>query len=93
MLAVSVIIPTFNGAQFIGRTLDSILQQDYPPAEIIVVNDGSTHDTASVVRTYAPGVQADRYREWRSDRRAIDCCTSGEVGMVGLLRFRRPLAS
>lgn len=57
MLAVSVIIPTFNGAQFIGRTLDSILQQDYPPAEIIVVNDGSTDDTASVVRTYAPGVR------------------------------------
>ena len=57
MLAVSVIIPTFNGAQFIGRTLDSILQQDYPPSEIIVVNDGSTDDTASVVRTYAPGVR------------------------------------
>jgi glycosyltransferase involved in cell wall biosynthesis len=53
---VSVIIPTYNRARFIGPTLESILGQDYAPSEIIVVNDGSTDATASVVGAYAPAV-------------------------------------
>ena len=50
---MSVVIPVYNGAVTIGRTLDSLLAQDYPSAryEIIVVNDGSTDDTREVVTT------------------------------------------
>lgn len=39
---VSVIIPCYNGEQFIDRCINSVVSQDYPSIEIIIVNDGST---------------------------------------------------
>lgn len=47
---VSVIVPVYNGAQFIGRCLDALLASSYERFEIIVVNDGSTDDTESICR-------------------------------------------
>lgn len=45
---VSVIIPVWNGAAFMPDAVSSILAQRYSPLEILVVDDGSTDDTASV---------------------------------------------
>jgi glycosyltransferase involved in cell wall biosynthesis len=50
--SISVIVPTFNSARFIREALDSILAQSLPPQQIIVVDDGSTDDTADVVARY-----------------------------------------
>lgn len=49
---VSVVIPAYNAADFIGRTLDSILAQTFTDYEIIVVDDGSLDDTKGVVETW-----------------------------------------
>jgi glycosyltransferase involved in cell wall biosynthesis len=49
---VSVIIPVFNGESFIGRAIESCLSQSYDNVEIIVIDDGSTDGTASIVDTY-----------------------------------------
>jgi len=52
MPRVSVVIPAYNHARFIGETLESVLQQTFKDYEIIVVNDGSPDDTAEVLRPY-----------------------------------------
>lgn len=49
---VSIVIPTYNQAQFLGQALDSILAQTYPFWEAIIVNDGSTDNTDEVIREY-----------------------------------------
>jgi hypothetical protein len=46
----TVIIPTFNRAQFVGEAIRSALEQTLPPAEIIVIDDGSSDKTEEVVR-------------------------------------------
>jgi glycosyltransferase involved in cell wall biosynthesis len=53
---ISVVIPAYNCAQYIEAALDSVVSQSYNRMEIIVVNDGSTDDTARKVETY-PGVK------------------------------------
>jgi glycosyltransferase involved in cell wall biosynthesis len=52
MPRVSVIIPTYNQAQFIPATVEGALAQTYPDVEIIVVDDGSTDDTQAVLSAY-----------------------------------------
>lgn len=52
MSLVSIIIPTYNRAHLITETLNSILNQTYSNWECIIVDDGSTDETFSVVKKY-----------------------------------------
>jgi glycosyltransferase involved in cell wall biosynthesis len=49
---VSVIMPAYNAAEHIAEALESALAQDWRPLEIVVVDDGSTDDTAAIVARY-----------------------------------------
>lgn len=60
LLRSSVIIPVYNGAPYLAAAIKSVLAQTCPPAEIIVVDDGSTDDSAAVAQVYAPRVQCVR---------------------------------
>lgn len=49
----SVVVPAYNHEQFISRTIDSVLAQDFSDFELIIVDDGSIDTTAERVRSYA----------------------------------------
>ena len=50
---VSVIIPVYNSAEYLGQCLDSIFLQTLNDIEVICVDDGSTDDSPSILSTYA----------------------------------------
>jgi len=50
--AVTVLIPTYNRAQYLPECLDSVLGQTAPPSQVIVINDGSTDNTREILEPY-----------------------------------------
>ena len=54
---VSVIVPSYNRADLIPQTIHSILNQSHPPAEVIVVDDGSTDDTETVLQQFGSAIK------------------------------------
>ena len=70
---VTVVVPALNVARYLRVALDSILRQDYPRLECIVVDAGSTDATHDILRSYG-----DRIR-WtsRPDRGAFDAINDG----------------
>jgi glycosyltransferase involved in cell wall biosynthesis len=53
---ISVIITCFNYAQYVGGAIQSALAQSYPNKEVIVVNDGSTDDSLTVIKRHAGAI-------------------------------------
>ena len=49
---VSVLIPSYNTARYIREAIDSVLAQDYPNKEVIVIDDGSTDETIDILGEY-----------------------------------------
>jgi GT2 family glycosyltransferase len=58
--AVSIVIPAYNAAPYIGETLDSVFEQTFTDYEVIVVNDGSP-DTVELERALEPYLSRTRY--------------------------------
>ena len=57
---ISVVIPVFNGEQWLREAIDSALNQTYPPLEIIVVDDGSADGSPEIASSYPPPVRVVR---------------------------------
>ena len=72
---VSVVIPVYNGADFIIPSLESVSKQSYRNLEIIVVDDGSTDSTLSLVESYARHEQRHtRDNDTHPERKRRDHC-------------------
>lgn len=54
---VSVVIPAYNAAWCVGKAIDSVLEQDYTERELLVVDDGSSDDTAAVLAGYGSAIR------------------------------------
>jgi glycosyltransferase involved in cell wall biosynthesis len=61
---VSVLVPVFNGEQFLAECLDSILAQDFSNYELLISDDGSTDGSAALIEKYA--ARDARIRWWRN---------------------------
>jgi glycosyltransferase involved in cell wall biosynthesis len=70
---VSCIIPCFNGERYLEEAIRSILAQTHRPIEVIVVDDGSTDGSATLVRGFAEPV---RYR-YQENRGPAGACNTG----------------
>lgn len=58
---ISVITPCYNTGKYIHNLLDSILSQTYPKVEMYAVDDGSTDNTADVIKSYIPKFEQRGY--------------------------------
>ncbi|WEA24520.1 glycosyltransferase family 2 protein [Rhizobium binxianense] len=54
-ISVAVVIPAYNSRDYVAQTLQSVINQTHKALEIVVVDDGSTDDTASICRRFAAG--------------------------------------
>ncbi|NJO35521.1 MAG: glycosyltransferase family 2 protein [Rhodospirillales bacterium] len=65
-MKASVIMPVYNGSQYLAAAFESVLAQTYPLHEIIVIDDGSTDSSPDILRSYG-----DRLRVTRQDNQGI----------------------
>jgi glycosyltransferase involved in cell wall biosynthesis len=75
MPEISILLPTYNGARFLRDQIDSILSQDFPHFELLVVDDGSADDSVAIL---------DSYRA--RDSRVIRLESQGNRGQVSRLK-------
>ena len=76
---VTVVIPCYNQAHFLGEAIESVLSQTYPHFEIVVVDDGSTDNTSEVASGYPP----DKVRLLRQENKGLSAARNAGLGRSG----------
>lgn len=60
---VTIVTPTLNAGRYLSETIDSVLSQNYPRIEYIVVDGGSTDETSRILARYEPHVRVFREKD------------------------------
>ncbi|MDA1021540.1 MAG: glycosyltransferase [Cyanobacteria bacterium] len=71
MPRVSVVVPSYNRGDYISETIESILAQTFADFELIVIDDGSTDDTESIVKAFADKDSRVKYFKQANSERAV----------------------
>jgi glycosyltransferase involved in cell wall biosynthesis len=66
---VSILVPLYNHARYVGRCLDSVLEDGYPRVEIVIIDDGSQDESAALARRWYEGVDARRIKRFDLESR------------------------
>jgi glycosyltransferase involved in cell wall biosynthesis len=53
---MTIVMPNYNDSEFIGRAIESVLGQDFPGLEFIIVDDGSTDGSVEIIRSFGDAV-------------------------------------
>ncbi len=77
MTSISVVIPAYNAESFLAEAIASALAQSPPVSEVVVVDDGSTDDTASLAASFGPPVIVVR-----QDNRGIGAARNAGVAVA-----------
>lgn len=84
-MKASVITPVYNQARFIEETIRSVLGQDYPDIEYLVLDDGSTDETQEIVRPYLDRIIYIRHEnmgESKTVNKGYRLCNGDIIGVV-----------
>ena len=81
-LRFSVVMPSFNHARFIERSLNSVLNQEYESTELIVMDGGSADGTGDILERYSPHLAVWRSEKDKGQSDALNkgfACATGEI--------------
>jgi len=82
---VSVIIPVYNQGRFVGQAIDSVLSQTFTDCEIIVINDGSTDETAQILAGYGDRIRVVTQANFGLAAARNSGLRSSQGGLIGFL--------
>ncbi len=77
---VSIIVPVYNAEKYLKRCVDSILKQDYPGFELILIDDGSTDGSAQICDAYA--AQDTRIRVFHQENAGVSAARNLALDMA-----------
>lgn len=87
MTEVSIIIPTYNRAHYLGRAIESALEQRIADLEVVVVDDGSTDSTRELVRAYSDPrlryIHQENQGATAAFNTGVNCSTGDYISILG----------
>ncbi len=92
---VTIITPAYNRAELVRATIESVLAQDYPRVEHLVLDDGSTDHTREVLAAYGPRIRTAAHAnmgESRTVNRGLELASGDIVGVLSSDDLLEPTA-
>ena len=78
---VSVVIPSYNHAEFVGQAIESVLAQSFDDFELIITDDGSTDGSAEIIRGYTdPRIDFEAFGANRGASETVNRCIARAAG-------------